>query len=453
MPQHAAVEEVGMVRRLATSVLSRHDSRPRASFSTARGWWWGALIAATFFWMSNPLVFVPGFYASLDEALDWTKVMIVISLPWLRLPRVPWPWLLFLGLCLLSQMWTVNPFHTDISNRLYIEITALAVVVAANCRPDVVCWGIGFGGAGVLALSLYALHEQLPGIEYLAVDGMTFAGVGTNENILAYTLTTSLAAVLAIGWPRRHGARAAWAALLVFHCYGLFRASSGTGYSAALILIVVTALTVAWPRIGRAGHRVMFAAMALISAALFSVLYLVTAVLGKELSTFAGRAPFWRATVEATLDRAPVLGSGWGGVWEHPWDAAAPNEVAQDIYTRAGIALPHGHNFFVDVIPELGFVGLAVVLLMLAYAFREVRRCGLYVGAADPLSGRLILLVVVSLLAAGTAEPMLVVPLGWWSFALVVALPRQRELPPPPRNRARGGRRIAEKDAALTSTP
>ena len=66
-------------------------------------------------------------------------------------------------------------------------------------------------------------------------------------------------------------------------------------------------------------------------------------------------------------------------------------------------------------------------------------------------SGRLILLVVVSLLAAGMAEPMLVVPLGWWSFALVVALPRQRELRERPKNRARGGRRIAEKDAALTS--
>jgi hypothetical protein len=89
---------------------------------------------------------------------------------------------------------------------------------------------------------------------------------------------------------------------------------------------------------------------------------------------------------------------------------------------------------------------------MLAYAFREVRRCGLHSGAADPLSGRLILLVVVSLLAAGITEPMLVVPLGWWSFALVVALPRQRELRDRPRERSRGGRRVAEREHALTST-
>jgi O-antigen ligase len=196
---------------------------------------------------------------------------------------------------------------------------------------------------------------------------------------------------------------------------------------------------------------VLLTIAALGTACLAAALWVVTVVLDKELSTFSGRAPFWRATVEATLDRAPVLGSGWGAVWEHPWDAAPPNEVAQDIYTRAGFALSHGHNFFVDVIPELGFLGLAVVLLMLVYAFREVRRCGLYAGASDPLSGRLILLVVVSLLAAGTAEPMLVVPLGWWSFALVVALPRQRELRERPRERVQRGRRIAERDAALTS--
>ena len=92
---------------------------------------------------------------------------------------------------------------------------------------------------------------------------MVFAGVGTNENILAYTLTTSLAAVLAIGWPRRSSARVAWIVLLAVHGYGLYRAGSGTGYSAALILLVAAALIMAWPRFGRAGHRVMLAATAL----------------------------------------------------------------------------------------------------------------------------------------------------------------------------------------------
>ena len=52
-----------------------------------------------------------------------------------------------------------------------------------------------------------------------------------------------------------------------------------------------------------------------------------------------------------------------------PGDLTPPNPVAADIYERAGLALAHGHNFFVDVLPELGLVGVFVALLMVAYAF------------------------------------------------------------------------------------
>ena len=45
------------------------------------------------------------------------------------------------------------------------------------------------------------------------------------------------------------------------------------------------------------------------------------------------------------------------------------------------------------------------------------------------MTGRLVLLVLVALLVSGVSEPMLTVPLGWWSLALVAALPRQRVLP------------------------
>ena len=45
------------------------------------------------------------------------------------------------------------------------------------------------------------------------------------------------------------------------------------------------------------------------------------------------------------------------------------------------------------------------------------------------MTGRLVLLVLVALLVSGVSEPMLTVPLGWWSLTLVTALPRQRVLP------------------------
>ena len=93
------------------------------------------------------------------------------------------------------------------------------------------------------------------------------------------------------------------------------------------------------------------------------------------------------------------------------------------------------------MLPELGMLGLLVVLLMVAYAFREVRWAGLREGAVDPLAGRLLLLVLVGLLTAGVAEPMFTVPLGWWSLALAVSLPRQGLLRIFERPRRTGGRR------------
>lgn len=426
MSQHAQEGGLRSSRRLLTALVTWHDSRPRASFDTARGWWWAALVAATLFWMSNPLVFIPSFYLSLGQALIWTKVVLVISLPWLRLPRVPWPWLAFLGLALLSQAWTIQPFYTDVSITVYIQITVLALVAAANCEPLVIGWGMAIGGASVALLSLFALHQQVPGVEYSTEAGMVFGGIGTNENILSYTLTVSLAAALAVGRPRQRVASAAWTAVLAVLVYGVYRADSGTGFLTALGLVIAVAAMLAWPLARAVRRRVVVAFAAGGAVTLTLSVLAVSAFLDKDVTTFSGRVGFWRAIYDSTLALAPWLGSGWGAVWQHPWDPAANNHVAIDINYRAGYGLPHGHNFFLDVLPELGIVGVATVVLMVVYSVIQIRSCGLHLGGRDPQTGRLVFLVLISLLISGITEPMLTVPLGWWSLALVVGLSRQR---------------------------
>jgi O-antigen ligase len=427
MPQHALDGNLGhRTQRAVGALVAWHDRRPRASLSTARGWVWATLIAATFFWMSNPLVYIPSFYLSLGEALTWTKVLVIVTLPWLRVPRVPWPWLVFLGLCVLSQLWTINDFHTDVSDTVYIQMTVLAAVVAANCRAEVVCWGLGMGGVAVVALSVRAYLEGMPGASNAAVGGATFTGVGTNENILAYTLVVSLAATLATGRPSRALSQVAWLFVLGVNLLGIFLAGSGTGFTTMMITLAVALSVLFWPALQRASRRLVLLSATGLVFVLVAGLLVVTVGLGKELATLSGRVPFWRAAVATTLERAPWTGSGWGAVWEHPWDPTPANDVATEIYVRAGFPLPHGHILLIDVLPELGFLGVAAVLLMLAYAVREVRRCGLRAASPDPVAGRLLLLVLVVIISSGVTEPMLTVPLGWWTLALVVAVPRQR---------------------------
>ena len=457
MPLHALA---GVMRRLLeprpgsalAALTAGHDARPRASFGTARGWWWAALIVALFFWMSNPLVFIPTYYTSLGTARWWVVVVAVVSLPWLRLPRIPWPWLLFIGLGALSRFWTINEFHTFVTNTVYLQIAAISLVVAANCTPLVVSWAMGIGGVVVVGLSMYAHHLELPGASNTLIGGADFTGIGTNENILAYTLCVALAATWAAGRQRTRALQVARLAALAVNAYGIWLAGSGTGYLTVVALLVTGLVVVEWPRLSTLGHRVLLGLVATVVVAVSFGLWLIAVVLDKDVLTVSGRVPFWEATISATLDEAPLLGSGWGAVWEHPWDPAAPSDVAAEIYTRAGYALPHGHNFFLDVLPELGLVGLAVTLLMVVHAFREAGRCGVHEGAPDPVTGRLILMVTVALLVSGITEPMFTVPLGWWSLTMVVALARQ---PGPGRatavsSRSRTGRRRAGRGTRVT---
>lgn len=421
---------VHRVLRAPRAALDWHDRRPRASLSSPRGWLWMALIAALLYWMSNPLVFIPSFFFSFEYAKLWTKIAILVTLPWLRLPRIPWPWLLFIALCYLSQLWSISDPNTDLSNLVYMQIALMAFIVAANCEPLVVCWGLGLGGVVVVVLSEYAYRQGMPGSSNGALRGWAFLGVGTNENILAYTLVVSLAATLAIGPPRRRIALATWVLVLASSGYGIYLAESGGGFVALLSVLLTAGGVAAWPSLRRRRSNAL-GVLAMAAGALVVGALAVTQLLGKDVLTMSDRAPFWRATVQVSLETAPWLGSGWGAVWEHPWNSAQPNNVAQLIYAEASYALPHGHNFFVDVVPELGVVGLTIALIMVGYSVFAIRRCGLRTGP-DPTAGRLVLLVTVALLVNGITEPMLTVPLGWWAFALVVATARQRVLPRAP---------------------
>lgn len=434
MAQHASASASTRRLQMLGRLMAWHDARPRADLGTVRGGAWLALVAAVFFLMSNPLVFVPGFHLSLSKAITWTTVIVIVTLPWMRLPRVPWPWILFHGLALLSALWTIDPHLTDYTNILYLKITALALVVAANSEARVVSWGLGLGGAAVTALSVYAYRQEMWGasyIEYLE-DGAApvLAGVGTNENILAYTLAIALAALLATSVPRSWIGRTAWLVLVGLNSYGLYLAASGTSIVTILAMLLAIGTIAAWPavRSRSRGHHVV--GIGGIVAVLALGVALVMVVLGKDLISFSGRAPLWRAAWESTMDRSPVLGSGWGAVWTHPWSMVPPNEVAQDIADRTGYPLSHGHNFLVDVLPELGLLGVAVAVLMVVHVVRGISRAGLRAGGDDPEAGRLALLVLVALLGTGVTEPMLTVPLGWWSLTLVASLLTQRVLHP-----------------------
>ncbi len=445
----AASEKI--LRRLA-SLASWHDTRPRADLPGLRGWIWAALIGVVFFWMSNPLVFVPGFHLALPLAVRWTLLVLLVTLPWLRLPRIPWPWFAFLGLCWLSAQWSIYPAVTYSATWVYAQITLTALAAAANCSARVVAWGLACGGTLVMVLSLYAFREGMWGAAFIGVDGPVLTGVGTNQNILAYTVAISLAATLALALPKTLRARTAFFCLLAIQYYAIYRAGSGTGYMTALGVTVAAVALWATPYVRGLGRRRTFARVSIVALTMAAGLTGILALLGDQVSTLSGRLPFWVAILEVCRDR-PFLGAGWGAVWIHPWNnLAPPNAVLDDIVEAAdGYALSHGHNLLLDVLPELGAVGVALVLVMVAYAVWTAVRCGTARGPIGT-AGRQIVLVLVAMGIFGLTEPMLTAPVGWWSLTLVVAVARQRELPGST-SHPRATRRRSTDDASPQRSP
>jgi exopolysaccharide production protein ExoQ len=147
----------------------------------------------------------------------------------------------------------------------------------------------------------------------------------------------------------------------------LLRGSSSATSFAVLVLGILTFLGLYRIRewLARAGSSAELAAAALviglgIGYLLIGETILSAAVgsLGRDM-TFTGRTEIWELLVPIAA-KHPILGLGYGGFWINsplPWPG-----------------LNEGHNGYLDVVLELGVVGLLLLGMFLAYFYAAARR-------------------------------------------------------------------------------
>jgi O-antigen ligase len=82
---------------------------------------------------------------------------------------------------------------------------------------------------------------------------------------------------------------------------------------------------------------------------------LATSAVGKD-PTFAGRTPIWDL-VKANIALHPALGTGYGAFWVGPFDTSPSYEFLKRLYFYPGEA----HNGYLDVVLDLGYVGLVLL--------------------------------------------------------------------------------------------
>ncbi|WP_110181059.1 O-antigen ligase family protein [Nocardioides solisilvae] len=433
------------LRHRAGAVLLRTDlsGLPLARSGEPAGDLWSLAVAAAFFLLSNPLVLVPLFGTSLQWAV-WAVCGAAALTTWrLRPPRVPVAVALFLAWAALSLTWSELPDEGLGSLRIYLAVALLALVVSSNVSAHAIAQGVAWGGAAVAVASYVAWAREMPGAAVdLGMEG-SLAGIGTNRNILSYTLVLSLGFAMCLS-PRTWWSRVKWVALVGIICAGIVLAVSSTGKASAVLVVLAAGAARAYPavasRLPRWAPRVALALTVAAAVGVVLSLERVTSLLGRDI-TFSGRTQFWGATLEVTED-AWLQGYGWGSVWLHPWAPAPDNAVRTEIFERAEIAYSHGHNSWVDLYPMVGLVGVLLGAAIFVGAWVRVARRPATMRPDQLSAYRTVRLLVVAVptghLFFGVTEPILSTPVGW--FVLVLLAGAAGQVPRRGR-RVRGGRR------------
>ena len=379
------------------------------------------MIAVCVLGMSHPKIIEQDMALVLCVLLVVVGIALLLDAGNVRLLRFVPPVWMFLAFCLLSTAWSLDPHQTLRFTAFYALIALIASVLAAAVTPRLLVRGVSLGGVLIILLSVGAVvqgHELAlglaPGGEHLVLQGLY-----GNRNIMSYVLIVGLCAALA----DRHRTRAGFLGKLVLVAVyvSLFRWTDSATSLVVAAMVIAGAVFVWFAALIPANRRRTTLRWVLVLAGGVTVLVLFNltrlfALLGRD-STLSGRSPLWGAIVDEWSAR-PLHGYGWGGVWTYAWFPADFSTVGSAINDAIGFPLNHGHNAVLDVLIQVGLVGVALYLLIVALALAVGARA---VRHSEPVAATWIFLTVGALLVAGVTEPLFAVPLGWFMFVLLAS--------------------------------
>ena len=324
-----------------------------------------------------------------------------------------------------SIFWSQAPVVTlraAVELALTVGIAALA---AGSLRPR------AFVSAMTVSLLCGAALSLMFGrYDYDGMSGETvFVGIFASKNTMAAFmsfLAIFAAAVLADrGQPRLLRLLALFAFVLSVPL--LLRARSAGALLTTVGSLAVLLLTVAFARLASRERLLVLAAAAALAVpvVLLVVLFTLNGTLGQDWSSFltgdlgkdatlTGRTLLWQIAL-AEIAKRPFLGTGYYAFWLQGNLLAESIWRDFDIYTRAGFTF---HNTYLNVAVELGWTGVAVLVVTLGLAIERSVRLAL----ADQTWATAALVAAIACLAARTiGEVDVPYPFSAGTFLLFVA--------------------------------
>jgi len=302
-----------------------------------------------------------------------------------RMPKLltnNWALLTLTGFALFSSLWSYYPEATFRRAFALLLTTTFAYYLVLRYTPrellQLVAWALFLGAA--LSLVLVMLY---PGstIHHDALAGSWMGSFG-HKNQLGRMMALGVV-VFALLMIER-GGKTSWFTWtgLGFCSFLLAMSQSRASWITTIILLMFILMlrflrSARLPMSLRVGSLMTLGFVVIMAGTHFLVVGLEA--LGRDL-TFSGRTSIWTYAIIAGMDH-PMLGAGYRVFWTP--------EGANYVYARIWATVGNGHNGYLDIWLELGFVGLGLFLLMfltgIKRAYSRLIRSNDIVGLFYPL--------------------------------------------------------------------
>jgi exopolysaccharide production protein ExoQ len=349
------------------------------------------------------------------------------------------PLLLYFLYCGISVVWSDFP---DVAFKRWFKATGdVVMVLIVLTESD---WVVALKrlltrvGFVLLPLSiLFIKYYPQYGRFYTRAGTTTWTGVATDKNALGMlSLLIGLASILRFleiyrgkQSTRETGPLVAQGALIAMAIYLLWEANSATAFACFFLAggpMVLTYLF-RWARKPVFVHAMVIAALGVSFSALF--LNLGTGLvedLGRN-STLTGRTAIWHAALGMVQN--PLLGTGF----ESYWLGTRPAKLANLIT----FGVNQAHNGYIEVFLNLGWVGVALLTVVLITAYRRVVTAVRWI---TPIASLRLAYFIVTVAYNFTEAGFQMMHPVWITFLLVTMLipevPRTGYSPPLRLNRA-----------------
>lgn len=384
----------------------------------------------------------------------FTAATLAIGIPMLarnrpqpfRWRRLPWAALGYTALALLSVAWSQWRVPTVATGVLLAAVTTNGLFIAhvltwheiVRALSSAFKWILGLSLALELWVSLVLHGPLLPNFVDLPdgdidpqwywvrdnlFDGGRIQGIVGNANLLGIV---SLFALITFGV--LFAAKARWrttlALWMLLAAYFLFRTASATALvcAGAAAVVLVVALLMRRAATPSARTRIYVVAIGTTVLGILALWLLrdpLLGLLGRSADLTGRSNKIWAKVLERVGDH-PIVGNGFSSPWV-PTDPAFDGWIVDH-----GITVFHAHNMWLDVLLQLGVLGL--VLMAVAYGsllwrswFFAVDRPRWDLEAQRPYSPLTLLpsLFTVVLLVQGLTEST---PIMLWGWLLLVLL-------------------------------